>query len=90
MKTLLSTRLLAAALLVTSATFVACSKGTEAGDTNVERGSNKDFGQDKMLPDNEGQPSTRAQPDTAGQVTGKELYDKSNDAVDRNHDGIAD
>jgi len=89
MKTTSTVRLLAA-LLLSSATFAACSKGTDTADTNVERGSNKDFGQSTMLPESDTLPSTHVQPDTANTMTAKELYDRSNNSVDRNHDGIAD
>ena len=89
MKTPSSARWLAAALLLSSATFAACSKGTGTADINVERASNKDFGSATLLPDGDSL-STHAQPDTANDITGKELFDRSNDAADRNHDGIAD
>ena len=89
MKTSSSARWLAAALLLSSATFAACSQGTGTADTNVERGASKDFGEATLLPGGDSL-STHAQPDTANDITGKELFDRSNDATDRNHDGMAD
>ena len=74
-------------------TFVlaACSSGTNDGDVNVERGSNKVMV--TASPDGTmGADSATAglSRDTTGQPTGKELYKAAGDAKDRNHDGLAD
>lgn len=90
MKTTFSARLLAAALLLTSATFAACSQGTDPADVNVERGANKDFGQSTILPESDTLSSTHVQPDTANSKTARELYERSNNTVDRDHNGVAD
>ena len=85
-----TTRLLG--LLATLALpLAACNSGTKAGDTNVELGSNK-----KMVPN---APPVNASADSAAaglardtthRPTGKQIYNSSDRAVDRNHDGIAD
>lgn len=83
-------RPLAAAATLTLA-LGACSSGTHDGDTNVERGSNKEMvtaGADGTM----GADSATAglNRDTTAQPTGKELYKAAGEAKDRNHDGIAD
>ncbi|MBD2769760.1 hypothetical protein IC235_17865 [Hymenobacter sp. BT664] len=82
-------------LLILAGVFTAgsaCSSGTDNGDTNVERGSNKR----RYAPTAqgvEGGDSTTAglsRPAGPHKPTGKELYKAAGDAKDRNHDGIAD
>ena len=76
---------------VLTATLSACSSGTKDGDTNVERGYTKKgpaAGQDGVA----GGDSATAglARDTTHNPTGKDLYKAAGEAVDRNHDGIAD
>jgi hypothetical protein len=82
---------------VFTATFSACSSGTDDGDTNVERGyTKKNVGAptNDMVNGN----NTNGDSVTAGvqratgphKPTGKELYKAAADAKDRNHDGLAD
>ncbi|WP_046247261.1 hypothetical protein [Hymenobacter terrenus] len=74
-----------------TATFSACSSGTEKGDTNVERGYTKKgpaATQDGVA-DGDSATAGLAR-DTIHHTTGKELYKAAGDAKDRNHDGIAD
>ncbi|SNR45785.1 MULTISPECIES: hypothetical protein [Hymenobacter] len=91
MKTFSFFRLAAGALLLSAATFTtACSTGTDSGDTNVERGSNKEMAPVPQA--NTGADSTTAGLTTAQDTmpTGRQQYEASGDAADRNRDGIAD
>jgi len=74
---------------VLTATFSACSSGTKEGDTNVERGHNKDShaANGGVGGDSATAGLTR---DTVHHVTGRDLYKAAGQAKDRNHDGIAD
>ncbi|OGX84093.1 hypothetical protein [Hymenobacter glacialis] len=74
---------------VLTATFSACSSGTKDGDTNVERGHNKDS---HYAAGTAGSDSATAGlvRDTVRTVTGRDLYKAAGKATDRNHDGIAD
>lgn len=74
-----------------TATFSACSSGTNDGDTNVERGYTKKgpaAGQDGVA--NGDSATAGLARDTVHRPTGQELYKAAEDAKDRNHDGIAD
>lgn len=93
MKTSASLRLLAAAALLLTAPLTACNTGTEAGDTNVERGSQKD--KDPAAALTQGQvngDSTTAGIKTENEnaPTGREVYEDAANRKDRNNDGIAD
>jgi hypothetical protein len=82
----------------------ACNSGNKPGDTNVEKGSNKDIESNdepsRTSADNgdamsqgpaNGDSLTAGIPrDTTNRPTGKELYKAADRAKDRNHDGIAD
>ena len=82
------------ALTLTAATALslsACNSGTQAGDVNVERAGPK---KGPAAPE-DGNPTgdsatagMRRLPKTA--VTGKEQFEKADQTVDRNHDGLAD
>ncbi len=74
-----------------TATFSACSAGTNDGDTTVERGYNK-TAPAATADGTAGGDSVTAglTRDTARQVTAKDLYKAAGNAKDRNHDGIAD
>lgn len=71
--------------------LAACNSGNKAGDTNVELGSTK-----KMTPNTtpahaNGDSLAAGIPrDTAHRPTGKQIFNSTNRAIDRNHDGIAD
>ncbi|GAB3836967.1 hypothetical protein [Hymenobacter jeollabukensis] len=81
-------RTLGAALLL-AAGLSACSTGTESGDTNVERGTEKVARDPGAQSANGGIDTMRAQRDTA--VSAQErLYDKSRNRKDRDNDGKAD
>ena len=83
-------RLLTLTFLAATA-LSACSSGTDAGDTNVERGYTKKgpaAGQDGTLGGDSATAGLRR--DTTHRVTGKDLYKAAGEAKDRNHDGIAD
>jgi hypothetical protein len=71
--------------------LAACNSGTKPGDTNVELGSTKKM-QSNEAPANAGADSATAglARDTSRRPTGKQIYNKADRAVDRNHDGIAD
>jgi hypothetical protein len=69
----------------------ACNSGTKPGDTNVELGSAKKV--ETNHPENVGQGDSAAaglQRDTARRPSGKQVFNSSDRAIDRNHDGIAD
>lgn len=78
-------------LAVLALPLASCSSGTKPGDTNVEKGSTK-----------EREPNTRPADlsadsaaaglsrDTSHRPTGKQIFNKADRAMDRNHDGIAD
>jgi hypothetical protein len=82
----------------------ACSSGTNSGDTNVEKGSNKDIesndqpsrssvdnGDAMNQSSSNGDSLTAGIPrDTTNRPTGKELYKAADRSKDRNHDGLAD
>jgi hypothetical protein len=82
----------------------ACNSGTQAGDTNVEKGSAKDLESNNMpsrtskdngdaanLSSNNADSLTAGLTrDTTNRPTGKELFKAADKAKDRNHDGIAD
>lgn len=93
MKTLQLLRPLAVTVLFSAVSLLtACSTGTGTADTEVERGSAKDFGQSNATPgrDLDSLPSTRAIPDTTGRETIEQQYDRTLQATDHNHDGKAD
>ncbi|MDU0369421.1 hypothetical protein ACFPAF_03370 [Hymenobacter endophyticus] len=91
MKTLLAFRSLAVAALLVS--FVsACNTGSDSGDTNVERGSEK-----SLDPARHQNASVSADSATSGMVrdtaagpTGRQQYEAATDRKDRNNDGLAD
>jgi hypothetical protein len=82
----------------------ACSSGNKPGDTNVEKGSNKDLESNNQPSrssadngDAMNQSAANADSLTAGiprdttnRPTGKELFKAADRAKDRNHDGLAD
>lgn len=74
-----------------SLSLAACNSGTKAGDTNVELSSTK-----KMVPNtlpakaNGDSLAAGISRDTAHRPTGKQIYNATDRARDRNHDGIAD
>lgn len=79
---------LAAALPLT---LSACNSGTQAGDTNVERGSAKKGPTAPQDGTHNGDSLTAGIPrDTTRRPTGKQLYNAADRAKDRNHDGLAD
>ena len=68
-----------------------CGTSSRPGETNVESGSAK-----SIVP-KEGRPAVSEDSvvaglhrDAAPPPTGEQLYDRANQAVDRNHDGKAD
>ncbi|MVN75846.1 hypothetical protein GO988_05860 [Hymenobacter sp. HMF4947] len=82
----------------------ACNSGTKAGDTNVERGSAKKM-ESNTEPSRTGDNSGDANGsktsngdslaagisrDTVHRPTGKQIFNSTDRAIDRNHDGIAD
>ncbi|OGX84241.1 hypothetical protein BEN47_16435 [Hymenobacter lapidarius] len=76
---------------ILTATLSACSSGTKEGDTNVERGRNKDSHVADGVGVVGGDSATAGLVrDTARTVTGRDLYKAAGEATDRNHDGIAD
>lgn len=94
MKRSFSFRLLAAALLLTSASLAACSTGTDTADTNVETGTTKDFTEQSSTIANgnttAGDSATAGlQADTSA-VTGRDVYENANNRKDRNNDGLSD
>ncbi|UYZ62849.1 hypothetical protein [Hymenobacter weizhouensis] len=81
---------LAAALLLTSS-LVACNTGTEAGDTNVERGAVKT--KDPSASQSSTVTGDSATSGTARQNPGpsnRKVYEDAADRKDRNNDGLAD
>lgn len=69
----------------------ACNSGTKPGDTNVELDSAKKV--ETNHPDNVVRGDSAAaglQRDTARRPSGKQVFNSSDRAIDRNHDGIAD
>ena len=74
-----------------AALLSACNSGTSAGDTNVESSGAKE----NTTAQTDGTPggdSATAGMDRApsSQVSGKEQFEKADQTVDRNHDGLAD
>ena len=69
----------------------ACSSGTEPGDVNVERGSNKRImaAKEQGTPNGDSLTAGIAR-DTTNRPTGKELYNAADRSTDKNHDGLAD
>lgn len=79
----------------------ACNSGTKAGDTNVERSSAKKL-ESNYEPSRVGDGASGSQTnngdslaagisrDTTRRPTGKQIFNSTDRAVDRNHDGIAD
>ncbi|GAA3924314.1 hypothetical protein [Hymenobacter algoricola] len=88
MKTIFFRPRLVLAFVLATASLSACNTGTSAGDTNVERDS------DKTKDPDSGQRATSnttgSAGDTAHVTTGQELYDHAGDAKDRNNDGLED
>ncbi|MCC3157782.1 hypothetical protein LJ737_11080 [Hymenobacter sp. 15J16-1T3B] len=81
-------RTLGAALLL-AAGLSACSTGTDSGDTNVERGTEKKALDPGAEHPTGGIDSARVQRDTA--VSAQErLYDNARDRKDHDNDGKAD
>ena len=82
----------------------ACSSGINSGDTNLDKGANKDLesnsqpsrssadnGDAMSQSSSNGDSLTAGIPrDTTNRPTGKELYKAADRSKDRNHDGIAD
>ncbi|MGI4760306.1 MAG: hypothetical protein ACRYF0_06345 [Janthinobacterium lividum] len=91
-------------LAVLALPLAACNSGTKAGDTNVELGSNKKVepeNEPSRVSNDSGDGSGHATNngdslaagltrDTTRRPTGKQIFNKADRAVDRNHDGIAD
>lgn len=82
---------LLAFILTTAAALSACNSGTNTGDTNVERAQHKEG----PMAEEDGNPAgdsatsgLRRAPKT--QVSGREQFEKADETVDRNHDGLAD
>ncbi|RYY13564.1 MAG: hypothetical protein EOO36_15620 [Cytophagaceae bacterium] len=67
----------------------ACSSGTEPGDVNVERGSNKKINGSQQ-PSNGDSLAAGIPRDTSNHPTGRQLYQNANQSRDKNHDGLAD
>ena len=77
--------------LCATASLSACNSGTSAGDTNVESAGAKE----NTTAQTDGTPGgdsatagMRRAPST--QVSGKEQFEKADQSVDRNKDGLAD
>ncbi len=71
--------------------LVACNSGTKAGDTNVELGSTKQMTPNTAPANVNGDSLAAGIPrDTVHRPTGKQIFNATDRAVDRNHDGIAD
>ncbi len=77
-------------ILGTAAVLASCTSGTDNGDTNVEKSGDK-----QALHGSQGNPAgdsatagMRRAPDS--QVSGKEQFEKADQTVDRNKDGLAD
>ena len=69
----------------------ACNSGTKPGDTNVELGSAKKLQTNHPEDISRGDSAAAGlQRDTARRPSGKQVFNSSDRAVDRNHDGIAD
>ncbi|UYZ58862.1 hypothetical protein [Hymenobacter latericus] len=81
-------RYLGAALLL-AAGLAACSTGTESGDTNVERGHEKEALDPGAGHPSGGVDSARLQRDTATSLRERQ-YQQARQAKDRNNDGRAD
>ena len=81
-------RPLALALLLGTASLMACNTGTSAGDTNVERGADKTKDPDPGQHATSNPNGTVA--DTTKTATGRELDEHAADAKDLNNDGLED
>jgi hypothetical protein len=91
MKTIFSLRPVAAALLLSSALFAtACDTGTSHGDTNVERGDYKRKDPDPGQTTASDSATAGLKTEKSNRPTGRQQYEASGDAPDRNRDGIAD
>jgi hypothetical protein len=91
-------------LAVVALPLASCSSGTKPGDTNVEKGSTKklepetepsrvsnDAGDGSGHKTNNGDSlAAGIARDTTHRPTGKQIFNKADRAMDRNHDGIAD
>ena len=83
-------RLLTLTFLAATA-LSACSSGTDAGDTNVERGYTKKGPAAQKDGDAAGDSVTAGMRRESSQtVTGKQQFENAAKSVDRNHDGLAD
>ncbi|MBT9394724.1 hypothetical protein KLP40_16260 [Hymenobacter sp. NST-14] len=91
MKRILSPLRFSLAALLLTGLLAACNTGTDTGATNVERGADKSLDPAALRPSNPGADSATAglQADS-NRTTGRQQYEKSGSAKDRNHDGIAD
>jgi hypothetical protein len=91
-------------LAVLALPFASCSSGNKPGDTNVEKGSTKKLeaeNEPSRVSNESGDASGHAtnngdslaaglSRDTTHRPTGKQIFNKADRAIDRNHDGIAD
>ncbi|GAB2770952.1 putative small secreted protein [Hymenobacter luteus] len=92
MKTSVFPRIIAAAALL-AGSLTACNTGSEAGDTNVERGAAKDLGMDTNMPGQNlaaDSATSGMNRDTMKTPTGRQVYEEGADRKDRNNDGLAD
>jgi len=78
-------------LAVLALPLAACNSGNKPGDTNVELGSNKKIEPNAPPADLSADSAAAGLArDTSSRPTGKQIYNKADRAIDRNHDGIAD
>lgn len=78
-------------LAVLALPLASCSSGTKPGDTNVEKGSAKKMEPNAKPADLSADSAAAGlSRDTSHRPSGKQIYNKADRAIDRNHDGIAD
>lgn len=85
-------RLMIAAALLATASLTACNTGNDAGDTNVERGSQKNRDSDQLNTATSSSDSATSglQRDTSHAPSNRQVYEGAADRKDRNNDGLAD
>ncbi|QIX61132.1 hypothetical protein FY528_02760 [Hymenobacter lutimineralis] len=76
--------------LTFTAALAGCNTGNGSGETNVERGADKNTDPAALNPQASDSAAAGLQSDTTHNPTGRQVYEQAGDSKDRNNDGIAD